>query len=607
MRDAALDGSRLLGLQGLSYLRALAEGLRREDAAERFLGVSGGAVAVRHAHRAVVDEVRTLARRRGDPAWRLVGVEIGEQSRFNAPAIPSLEEWAENEGLDDWSADDLLESYRTRFRIPPDDAATARRRIRNERLRVRRLELLRQLERAAAAVPSAADRLEGWIDPTLASRLEKGGLLTLGDLQTWISTGERWWRDLPAIGDTKARAIAQQVERLMRSGTPSGGVVTVAVDWKRALEQNGKLADTRLVAASYPGNPAALLPPAIDARDDRAAIAAWVAARAGSELTRKQYTREGERLLLWARVEAHRSLAELTADDCRGFLDFLQAIPNDWISNRRATPYSPGWAPFAGQLSQTSRRLSIRVIVSMFQWLVDARYLPFNPWTLVNRKLGDEVRPRSGQSRAFTPAAWAALLAELERPPIRMVTAAATERLRWICAVGEATGLRSAELLRATRGDIEVTRHGPMLHVLGKGQKLRQMPMPKVAVIASRRYFESRGLDWEGAPAETPLLASLQEPMRPMGYQALYETFTRFVRRAMKRSDLPEDEKRQAERASMHWLRHTHGTRFAERGGEIDVLQANLGHADPRTSATYFQAQLERRQKQLERAFGITS
>ena len=57
----------------------------------------------------------------------------------------------------------------------------------------------------------------------------------------------------------------------------------------------------------------------------------------------------------------------------------------------------------------------------------------------------------------------------------------------------------------------------------------------------------------------------------------------------------------------MHWLRHTHGTRFAERGGEIDVLQANLGHADPRTSATYFQAQLERRQKQLERAFGITS
>ena len=99
-------------------------------------------------------------------------------------------------------------------------------------------------------------------------------------------------------------------------------------------------------------------------------------------------------------------------------------------------------------------------------------------------------------------------------------------------------------------------------------------------------------------------MAALEEPTRAISYASLYETFTRFVRRALVASDLDEAAKRQAQKASLHWLRHTHATRFAERGGDLDVLQANLGHADPRTAAVYFRAQIERRQKQAEKAFG---
>lgn len=71
----------------------------------------------------------------------------------------------------------------------------------------------------------------------------------------------------------------------------------------------------------------------------------------------------------------------------------------------------------------------------------------------------------------------------------------------------------------------------------------------------------------------------------------------------MKQSSLSEEERRGALKASLHWLRHTHATRFAERGGDLDVLQANLGHSDPRTSARYYRAQIERRQEQVERVF----
>lgn len=85
----------------------------------------------------------------------------------------------------------------------------------------------------------------------------------------------------------------------------------------------------------------------------------------------------------------------------------------------------------------------------------------------------------------------------------------------------------------------------------------------------------------------------------------LYGTFTWFVKRAVKMSELSDEDKRAALKASLHWLRHTHATRFAERGGDLDVLQANLGHSDPRTSARYFRAQIERRQEQVELAFGV--
>ena len=231
-----------------------------------------------------------------------------------------------------------------------------------------------------------------------------------------------------------------------------------------------------------------------------------------------------------------------------------------------------------------------------------------DPWALVSKKVNAERDSRRGSptSKAFTPAAWAALLAALEPPEPGAKTERqplSRERLKWLCTFCEATGLRAAELLTSVRGDVRMTRSGALLNVFGKGSKHREVPVPKQALEETRRYFGLRGIEFDTAPESTPLLASLLDPTKPMGYDALYGTFTWFVKRAVKRSELSDEDKRAALKASLHWLRHTHATRFAERGGDLDVLQANLGHSDPRTSARYFRAQIERRQEQLEKAF----
>ena len=609
-----------------AYLRALAEGLTPGAAAERFLGVEN-AVEARTAHREIVEEVRAIARRRGEAAWRLIGVELGPgtAARFNGGSgslrapLP-IAEWAEAEGIHGWSENDLLEEFGERYaayeaglRGPEgaQDGAEAQRKIaRNTRLRERRLTLLRELERVAERPAQPDDQVAGWFDEVTTERLHAAGASTLAEVQAWTREGRRWWADIPAMGHTKAKAIEARVERLIGKAE--------AVDWSRVQASGAKANELRgnhVVTTGAPVVNAARTPvelgrPAtaaasVDAINDRDAIAAWVDARSGSMPTRVVYTREGERFLLWCRLERGRALGEASVEDCKAYLEFLSDVPAHWISRKKVAPYAAGWAPFAGPLSVASRRHAVKVVASMFEWLTAARYLAANPWILVNQKLGDTRGSRRAgpTSKAFTPGAWQVLLDDLARSELTPARA----RLKWLCTTGEATGLRAAELLAAVRGDVRFTKAGALLDVVGKGAKHREVPLPRVALKATREYFALRGMDFDEAPETMPLVGSLFDPMKGIGYDALYETFTRFVKRALERSGLGATEQAVAAKASLHWLRHTHATRFAERGGDLDVLQATLGHIDSRTSGGYYQAQIERRQAQLEKAFAAST
>ena len=98
--------SRRLGPHHFAYLRAIAEGLDRQDCARRYLGIEHGHEAVT-AHRLVVDQVRAAARRRGETSARLIGMTI----RVPDSAQPSLEEFIAKRGLDDWSEAEVTELY----------------------------------------------------------------------------------------------------------------------------------------------------------------------------------------------------------------------------------------------------------------------------------------------------------------------------------------------------------------------------------------------------------------------------------------------------------------------------------------------------------------
>jgi site-specific recombinase XerD len=422
--------------------------------------------------------------------------------------------------------------------------------------------------------------------------LQASGLLLLQDLQERINRGGRWWRDLSATGPVKAQRLAAFLAMLLPAAQSMA-----RPDFGAHLDHLGAPAGSALT--SHTSSAGVALP---SVRGDADAVQAWIEARAGSVATAKSYQREARRLLIWLQRERGKSLADMAAADCRAYMVFMERVPPGWISRDKAAVLAPGWAPFRAPLSVASRRQAVTVLSSMFDWLVSVEALPRNPWQLINRKIGDDAERNELDSRAFTSEAWAEVLRVLRAQP----PSPAVQRALFVLRFVEATGLRSAELLDARLGDLRRHKGRWTMQVQGKGSRNRVVAIPGQAMQALDDYLRARELQFDQAAPEVPLLASTSNALAPIGYQALYKTLKAWLSKAVRHSRLQGPERDDALRASPHWLRHTFGTRALEREAPLDVVQGQMGHADPRTTMRYAKAQLARRLESLDRAFAAT-
>ena len=594
---------RRLGPHHFAHLRAVSEGLDLADCARRYLGIEHGHEA-KTAHQEAVDAVRAVARRRGNAAWRLVGLRI--QSPSGAPR-PSLDAFAQQHGLDGFSESEVLTLYAEAY--PPERKAA-----RGLRLRERQLELLRRLERLAAETPQPTDLVAGWFDERVAVKLITAGLLTLGSLNACISAGGVWWRALPAVGIAKARRLERHLATLLpREVQPPRPLFALSATpalWGAPSPSDASRI-TGGVAGPAPGDlvvheetaSAALARPLLDVDSDGQAVQSWIQARAGSLATVRVYQREAHRLLLWLQYErGGATLAQMGVPDCGAFMAFLQNIPPRWISRVRAAPGTPGWAPFRGPLSHQSCRQSIIIVASLFAWLQSAQYLTANPWVLVNQLTGDDPGKKMLDTKALSEAA----MLEVLRFVDAQAPSPSRARIRFTLLFVEAVGLRSAELLLARLGDLRMESEGWVMQVRGKGSKNRIAAVPGQALHALQEYLAVRGLgSIQEAPPTAPLLASSLDPMASVGYQALYEHVKGWLAKAVRASRLPANEQSRLAGATTHWLRHTFGTRAIARQVPLDVIQAQMGHASIQTTtAIYGRAPIKRRVDELGKAFG---
>ena len=613
---------RRLGPHHFAHLRAVAEGIPILESARRYLGIEHGHQA-HSAHIETIDAVRAIARRRGESAWRLIGLTISPKAQSTAP---SLEAFVAQRDLDGWSEAEVLAMYQEEF---PTDLRADRR----VKLRQRQIELIQNLQAQAAETPSPSDLVNGWFDEVTAKKLIGAGIVNLGDLHARIHAGGRWFAALAGIGQTKARRIERHLNGLLPglprpslavfrlvegskidlSERPRSGFLGAGNTWVAPTPENASgglysrpFSEKRDWEVQNPGfapSPAPLL----DARSDAEAVEAWITARSGSTATEKCFRREAHRLMLWLQRERDGlDFKRMRVEDCSAYAAFLADVPSHWISRRKASPGDIGWAPFRGQLSAASRRQAPTLVSALFSWLHSARYIHGSPWALINAKEASGLARASSEnalldSKAFSEAAMQEVLRFVEA----QAPSPARDRIRFILRFMEAVGLRSAELLSATLGDIHKEPEGWFMHVTGKGNRRRVVAIPGQAFTALQRYLSERGLGGiETAAPHAPLLANVSDAMEPVSYQALYKHVRSWISKAISQAELPAKERLKLGRASTHWLRHTFGTRGVARGVPIDVLQAQMGHSSSAiTTGLYGRAPLGRRADELQKAF----
>jgi site-specific recombinase XerD len=330
----------------------------------------------------------------------------------------------------------------------------------------------------------------------------------------------------------------------------------------------------------------------------------------GNVHTFNAYRKEGERFLLWAVFQRGKALSSLDSIDCAEYLRFLEApYPKErWIAQRKVPRWSADWRPFDGALSASSRKYAETVCKHLCRWLVGQRYLDSDPWAGIPRVTRATPVKRL---RALTDRQLQHVNVWLAGLPVTP----ANERLRLLFLLALTSGLRKAELADARVGRLGLDGEGGWtLNVWGKGSKERVVPLldivvRQIAASLARRGFNVPVVEGEPefgeVPGEAPVLAQLDDAMCALSPARLYELAKEGLSRCADSLDVVDKKDAATLRsASTHWLRHSFGRVWADRGGDIRALSQVLGHASPTTTAIYTRADEKLRRAELTRVFG---
>ncbi|MBB5462626.1 tyrosine-type recombinase/integrase [Paraburkholderia sp. Cpub6] len=331
--------------------------------------------------------------------------------------------------------------------------------------------------------------------------------------------------------------------------------------------------------------------------DDAQAAKLFLRERAShSPHTLRAYLSELRRLAAWCRREGLGPFSDLTRQDLIAYRDALQAPRQDAAGAvTRPAPAS------------VSRALA--AISSLFAWWHRVGYLTVNP--AEGLAAGRRARMTWTPVRFLSAAALthcdavAAGDAPAGVPPVLWM------RRRAIWTLYRYGGVRLAELVwqeepALPHVEVDDARQWT-LHVLGKGNRLRAIPLPGACLPALRAYRNAMGLPADPPAAERlPLIHSERGPA--LGASGLYDEVRALFALAAARVPAADRAMRAAlERASTHWLRHGYArTLVVDHDVPLPVAQALLGHASVQTTAAYARTGQNEARAFVEGSFGAS-
>jgi site-specific recombinase XerD len=244
------------------------------------------------------------------------------------------------------------------------------------------------------------------------------------------------------------------------------------------------------------------------------------------------------------------------------------------------------FATYAETHSSASIRRCWSTWNTLCTFLFTAELLDANPMPLIGRPKVPKSLPKSYPAQAVTD-----LVAAIEMDHGSARRSDWPERDRAIVFTSLLAGLRADELLNANVGDMRRTADGGVLHVRGKGNKDRRIPVGVELLDVLDDYLQTRTVRFP----ETRRRASSDDaqssfsPTAPLFLGADGERITRGtlqyrILRAFKKAGINSE---RASGALVHGLRHTFATELANANVSVYTLMKLLGHESMVTSQRY--------------------
>ena len=335
----------------------------------------------------------------------------------------------------------------------------------------------------------------------------------------------------------------------------------------------------------------------IDAKSDAQAISSFLLEYRDAPLTLVSYSKEIERLLLWCIYIAKLNISSLRRDHLMAYQDFLKnpEPQNTWVGakvKRQLADGSanPNWRPFGKALSATTINKVITILDSFFNYLVQTNYLTGNPLAVDRRrKKRNKIKPQLIDRYLEIDEIYSVLNALSQYAQKNNQETFQVVRARYITLLLFYTGLRLAEAANHCMGNFIQREENWFLRVIGKGKKLREIPVPDdlLKALAEFRLAVDLPSPEPKFREKTPLIP-MQNLKQPISTRRIDQILKWAFNLGAQQFDVKEPRRASKLRlASAHWLRHSYVTYLLDSGAPLKVVQENAGHSDVGTTMHY--------------------
>jgi site-specific recombinase XerD len=158
----------------------------------------------------------------------------------------------------------------------------------------------------------------------------------------------------------------------------------------------------------------------------------------------------------------------------------------------------------------------------------------------------------------------------------RLLAVASSLKVRTLLSLGYGCGLRASEVVRLKVKHIDKAQSIICVEQ-SKGRKDRNVMLSPETLGLLRQWWKARPTRWDaGVPPEERLLFPGRRPGKPMTTRQL----SRLFHEAADAAGIKK-------KVTLHALRHSFATHLLERGIDIRIIQALLGHDKLDTTARY--------------------